>query len=70
MKMVVAGDSSERAIELMRRMEDSRHFRDTQIDNQQTILSPQSTDTVQFTINALYVPSIDPANTLDQKRTR
>ena len=70
MKMVVAGDSPERAIELMRRMEEYKHFRDTQIDSRSTILSPQSTDTVQFTINALYVPSVDPGNSVEQKRTR
>jgi type IV pilus assembly protein PilN len=70
MKMVVAGDSAERAIELMRRMEESKHFRDTQIDNQGTILSPGSTDTVQFTITALYVPADDLAKGNDQGRTR
>jgi type IV pilus assembly protein PilN len=62
MKMIVAGDSAERAIELMRRMEESKHFRDTQIDTQSTILSAQSTDTVQFAITALYVPASDPAD--------
>jgi type IV pilus assembly protein PilN len=67
MKMVVAGDSNERAIELMRRMEDSKHFRDTQIDNQQQLQNPQGTDTVQFAISALYVPTSDQA---DQGRTR
>jgi type IV pilus assembly protein PilN len=68
MKMVVAGDSSQRAIELMRRMEDSRHFRDTQIDNQQTIQMPQSTDTVQFSISAFYVPAVDQAVVVEQPK--
>lgn len=70
MKMVVAGDSPERAIELLRRMEDSKHFRDTEINDRSTILTPGSTDTVQFVITALYVPGIDLENVVDQKRTR
>jgi hypothetical protein len=57
-KMVVAGDSSERAIELARRMEGSQHFRDTRIESQQTNPQVQGKegDVVQTTINALYVP--------------
>ena len=60
-KMVVAGDSSERAIELVRRMEDSQHFRDTRIDSYGAAQQVQqgSTDTVQVAINALYVPTYD-----------
>lgn len=59
-KMVVAGDSSERAIELVRRMEDSKHFRETRIESQGPANSaPGSGDTVQFGINALYVPTHD-----------
>lgn len=69
MKMVVAGDSSERAIELMRRMEESRHFRETQIDTQQTLQNPQSTDTVQVAINAFYVPVAEQAKGDAQGRT-
>jgi hypothetical protein len=57
-KMVVAGDSSERAIELARRMEGSQHFRETRIESQQT--NPQGPgqggDVVNTVINALYVP--------------
>src|SRR6266404_723754 len=57
-KMVVAGDSSERAIELARRMEGSQHFRDTRIESQTTNTQGQAKegDVVQTTINALYVP--------------
>jgi len=59
-KMVVAGDSSDRAIELVRRMEDSQHFRETRIENFGTATQQQgSTDTVQVAINALYVPTHD-----------
>src|SRR6267143_3340469 len=57
-KMLVAGDSSDRAIERARRMEGSQHFRDTRIESQTT--NPQGQgqggDVVQTTINALYVP--------------
>ncbi len=61
-KMVVAGDSSERAIELARRMEGSQHFRDTRIEGQVTNTQGQGKDgdTVQTTINALYVPREQP----------
>ena len=54
-RMVVAGDSQERAIELVRRMEDSRHFRETRIDSQSR--SGQGGDNVQFQISALYIPA-------------
>ncbi len=62
-KMVVAGDSSDRAFELVRRMEGSRHFRETRIDQQTTMMQPGS-DSVQVSILALYVP------TVDQEKTR
>jgi type IV pilus assembly protein PilN len=58
-KMVVAGDSSERAIELVRRMEDSQHFRETRIENFGTATQQQGGDTVQVAIDALYVPTHD-----------
>lgn len=58
MKMVVAGDSADRAIDLVRKMEESKHFRDTRIEGQ-VVGSQQGTDTVQFTIDALYVPVHD-----------
>lgn len=54
-KMVVAGDSTERAIELVKRMEESRHFRETRIE-QQTQMSQSGPDSVQTQIGALYVP--------------
>ena len=58
-KMVVAGDSQERGIELVRRMEDSKHFKDTRIDRQTQMAQQQGGDNVQFDINALYVPIVD-----------
>ena len=55
-KMVVAGDSTERAIELVKRMEESRHFRETRIEAQ-TQMSQPGSDSVQTQIGAFYVPS-------------
>jgi type IV pilus assembly protein PilN len=56
-KLVVAGDSRDRALDLVSKMESSQHFRDTYIEEE---LSEQananSADSVQFHISALYVP--------------
>lgn len=57
-KMVVAGDSAERAIELVKRMEESKHFRQTRIEGQMHMSQPGS-DNVQTEIGALYVPSVE-----------
>ena len=54
-KMVVAGDSPDRAIELVRRMEASQHFRETRIGSQSNNVQ-QRGDSVEFDITALYVP--------------
>jgi len=56
LKLVVAGESRERAIELVRNMEDSRRFQQTQI--MQENLAGQQTpgDNVQVDISALYIP--------------
>jgi len=55
LKMTVAGDSRDRAIELARRMEESRRFSQTNIVTER---SQQSTsgDTEQFDIIAVYIP--------------
>ncbi len=55
LKMTVAGDSRDRAIELARRMEESRRFAQTNIISER---STQSTtgDTEQFDIVAIYIP--------------
>jgi hypothetical protein len=56
-KMMVAGESQEKAIELVKHMEDSKHFRETRIEGiGPASVQPGSTDTVQVQINALYVP--------------
>jgi Tfp pilus assembly protein PilN len=57
-KMVVAGDSSDRAFELVRRMEGSKHFRETRIEGTQEMSQPGA-DGVQVNIVAVYVPTFD-----------
>jgi len=55
--LVVAGDSPARVLELVRKMEGSQHFRQTEIHVQQSMSVQQgSGDTVSFDIGALYVP--------------
>jgi type IV pilus assembly protein PilN len=55
LKMVVAGDSRDRAIELARRMEESRRFAQTYIVQEAHSQSPTG-DTEQVEIAAVYVP--------------
>jgi type IV pilus assembly protein PilN len=59
LKMVVAGDSRERGIELERRMEDSRHFARTRISDERYQQSTSS-DNAQMDIVAIYVPETLP----------
>jgi type IV pilus assembly protein PilN len=58
LKMVVAGDR-DRALELTRRMEDSRHFSQTYIETESPATSG-SGDMVQFDINGIYIPETTP----------
>lgn len=60
-KLVVAGDSHDRALELVRKMEESQHFRQTQIvsETTETGNSNNPGDTVKFDISALYLPATD-----------
>lgn len=55
LKMVVAGDSRDRAIELAKRMEDSRRFAQTLILRESQIQS-QTGDSEQVEIAAIYIP--------------
>jgi type IV pilus assembly protein PilN len=57
-KMVVAGEAQERAFELVRKMEGSKHFRETHIDQIQQG-TQAGAEGVQVTILALYVPTFD-----------
>jgi type IV pilus assembly protein PilN len=56
--LIVAGDSREQALDLVRKMEGSNHFKQTYIKNERSseVTSPNG-DRVQFEIGALYVPS-------------
>jgi type IV pilus assembly protein PilN len=56
-KLTVAGDSRDRALELVRKMEESQHFQQTQIEQESTEVGSGATtgDTVKFNISALYV---------------
>jgi type IV pilus assembly protein PilN len=57
-KLVVAGESAERAIELVRNMEKSARFRTPQITTQNAQTASQNpADKVEFGITAGYVPS-------------
>jgi len=61
-KLVVAGESREQAIDLVRKMESSKRFKQTRIDSEKFETTPSSNgDRVRFDINALYVPSADTA---------
>ena len=60
LKMLVAGDSRDRALELVRRMEESRHFSQTYIETEHTA-PPGSGDAVQFDIDGIYIPEAAPA---------
>jgi len=57
LKMVVAGDSRDRAIELIRRMVDSQRFAKTVLLREAKIES-QGGDTIQEEIAAIYVPEV------------
>jgi type IV pilus assembly protein PilN len=62
LKMVVAGDSRDRALELARRMEESRHFAQTYIETEHA--APEgSRDKVEFNIAGVYVPGTSAAAT-------
>ena len=65
LKMTVAGDSRDRAIELARRMEESRRFSQTNIISERSQQSSSSGDTEQFDIVAVYIP--EPAAKTEMK---
>ncbi len=57
-KLVVAGESADRAIDLVRRMEQSPRFRQPQITAQNAQTATQTPgDNVEFAITAQYVPA-------------
>jgi type IV pilus assembly protein PilN len=63
-KLAVAGDSRERAIDLVRKMEASQRFRQTEIQQESTDTGSAAAvagDTVLFNISAIYVPEVEMA---------
>ena len=70
LKMTVAGDSRDRAIELARRMEESRRFAQTTIVSERSTLTTTG-DTEQFDIAAVYIPEAPatPAAKVETKKT-
>jgi type IV pilus assembly protein PilN len=56
LKMLVAGDSRDRAIELPRRMEGSGRFAQTSIVSEHYVERSTNGDTEQFEIAAIYIP--------------
>src|SRR5580704_1040142 len=58
-KLIVAGDSREHALDLVSKMEGSKHFHDTYIEEENSSQgNGTGGDTVQFHITALYVPDV------------
>jgi len=57
-KLLVAGSSRDSAIELVRRMEGSQHFQQTQIDSETVNTGQNPDENVKFEISAQYVPEI------------
>jgi len=58
LKLVVGGDTREQALDLVRKMENSRHFKQTRIEAEKYSdkENDNKKDRVQFDIEALYVP--------------
>jgi type IV pilus assembly protein PilN len=57
-KLIVAGESRDRALELVRRMEASKRFQQTHIQAESELASGTGSDKVQFEISAVYVPEL------------
>ncbi len=66
--MLVAGDSRDRALELVKRMEGSRSFRDPGVDSEVSQARPP--DTIQIQISAVYIPQPPVAATPVQAEAR
>jgi type IV pilus assembly protein PilN len=68
-KLVVAGESRDRALELVRKMEGSRRFQQTQIEQESTQAGQTPGDNVQFDISALYVPDFSDTDKTSENET-
>jgi type IV pilus assembly protein PilN len=60
-KLVVAGESREQALDLVRKMEGSQRFKETHIDTERSEVQPTSGDHVLFDLSAQYIPSGEPS---------
>ncbi len=67
-KLVVAGESRDRALELVRKMEGSQRFRQTQIEQESTQAGQTPGDNVQFDSSALYVPDFADTDKADKDK--
>jgi type IV pilus assembly protein PilN len=66
-KLVVAGESRERALELVRKMESSQRFQQTQIQQESSQAGQTKGDNVQFDITAVYIPELASAGTTEAR---
>jgi type IV pilus assembly protein PilN len=66
-KLVVAGESRERALELVRKMESSQRFQQTQIQQESSQGGQTQGDNVQFDITAVYIPELSGAGTAEAR---
>ena len=62
-KLVVAGDSQVQALDLVRKMESSKHFKQTRINRELQQEQTPTSDRVQFEIEAAYTPWDQSAHT-------
>lgn len=63
-KLVVGGDSPEQALDLVRKMENSNHFKETRISSEKFVTDEGGNrDRVQFEIEAAYLPSVGASET-------
>jgi len=69
-KLMVAGESRERALELVRKMESSQRFRQTEIEQESVQTGQNAGDNVQFTISAIYVPAVAGSEPVEQAEAR
>ena len=66
-KLRVAGESHERALELVRKMEGSQRFQQTRIDIENFQSGQTTGDNVEVDITAMYVPDFE---NLNKQRTQ
>lgn len=73
LRLMVAGDSRDRAVELIRRMEDSPTFRRAQLHSE-TIAVPgaggDAGDSIRFEITSQYLPSSEPQATAKDLKSK